>query len=101
MDDRFGDVRSESLQDDLKEENIMVAYEPVWAIGTGLLPTVSEIDEVLARIHHEYPNFTLLYGGSANDENIKDLKTSQYIEGYLLGGLSLNLEKLQVFLERC
>lgn len=90
-----------SILNDLKEENIMVAYEPVWAIGTGLLPTVSEIDEVLARIHHEYPNFTLLYGGSANDENIKDLKTSQYIEGYLLGGLSLNLEKLQVFLERC
>lgn len=90
-----------SILNDLKEENIIIAYEPIWAIGTGLVPTIAEIDEVLEKIHDQYPNFTLLYGGSANEENIKDLKNSKYIEGYLLGGLSLNLEKLQVFLERC
>lgn len=93
--------RQLSILSSLEAEDIIIAYEPVWAIGTGLVPTIEELDEVLALIHSAYPNSLLLYGGSASDENIEYLKKSQYIEGYLLGGLSLKLERLQVFLEVC
>ncbi len=84
-----------------KRDKIIIAYEPVWAIGTGEIPEVFEIDEVLAYIREKYPKNILLYGGSANEKNICNLKTSKYIEGYLLGGLSLSPEKLQIFLELC
>ena len=88
---------------DLSEEemnNIIIAYEPIWSIGTGLIPTIEDIEEVLSLIKEILPNAKCLYGGSANDENIDYLKTSNLIDGYLLGGLSLKPEKLQIFIEK-
>ncbi len=93
--------RQLSILNSFETKNIMIAYEPVWAIGTGLVPTIEELDEALTSIRFSCPKSTLLYGGSVSDENIEYLKTSKHIEGYLLGGLSLKLEKLQVFLELC
>lgn len=90
-----------SILNDLDKEKVIIAYEPIWAIGTGEVPTVAEIDEVLESIRSKAKESILLYGGSANDENIEELKKSKYIEGYLLGGISLKLEKLQVFLDLC
>lgn len=84
-----------------KRDKVIIAYEPIWAIGTGEVPEVFEIDEVLSYIREKYPRNILLYGGSANEKNISNLKESKYIEGYLLGGLSLSPEKLQIFLELC
>jgi len=93
--------RQLSILKNKEEENIIVAYEPTWAIGTGLVPTVEEIDEVLEKIHISFPQYILLYGGSATDKNIEYLKTSKYIDGYLLGGLSLKPKSLQNFLNLC
>ena len=81
-------------------QKIIIAYEPIWSIGTGLIPTVEEIDKVLAFIKTIYPNSNLLYGGSANEKNIDQLKASSYIEGYLLGGLSLKPEELTIFVNK-
>ena len=88
---------------DLSEKemnNIIIAYEPIWSIGTGLIPTIEDIEEVLSLIKEILPNAKCLYGGSANDQNIDYLKTSNLIDGYLLGGLSLKPEKLQIFIEK-
>lgn len=88
---------------DLSEKemnNIIIAYEPIWSIGTGLIPTIEDIEEVLSLIKEILPNAKCLYGGSANDQNIDYLKTSSLIDGYLLGGLSLKPEKLQIFIEK-
>ena len=79
---------------------VIIAYEPIWSIGTGLIPTVEEIDTILEYIKSLLSGNKVLYGGSANDENIDILKTSKQIDGYLLGGLSLKPEKLQVFLNK-
>ena len=79
---------------------IIVAYEPIWSIGTGLIPTIEEIDTNLEYIKSLLPGNKVLYGGSANDENIDILKTSNYIDGYLLGGLSLKPDKLQMFINK-
>lgn len=91
-----------TVTDDLTEEQkekIIIAYEPIWSIGTGIIPTVEEINEVFEIVKELLPNCKVLYGGSANNKNITTLKTINNIDGYLLGGISLNLENLKEFLE--
>ena len=93
------EIAIKDLSEDEKN-NIIIAYEPIWSIGTGLIPTIEDIEEVLSLIKKILPNAKCLYGGSANDENIDYLKMSKLIDGYLLGGLSLKPEKLQIFIEK-
>lgn len=79
---------------------IIIAYEPIWSIGTGIIPTNEEIIEVFNFIKTILPNNKILYGGSANDKNIDTLKAIREIDGYLLGGLSLKPDDLQVFINK-
>lgn len=80
--------------------SIIIAYEPIWSIGTGIIPNNGQVEEVFEIIKKFLPNQTILYGGSANEENIDELKKISLIDGYLLGGLSLKPNKLQQFLNR-
>lgn len=83
-----------------QKEKIIIAYEPIWSIGTGIIPTNDQIKEMFKNIKNMVPNNKVLYGGSANEENIVLLKEIKEIDGYLLGGLSLKPEKLKVFIEK-
>ena len=78
---------------------VIIAYEPIWSIGTGLIPTNNQIIDIIEFIKSKY-NCKVLYGGSANDTNIDDLKQCSCIDGYLLGGLSLKPENLKVFVNK-
>ena len=88
---------------DLTEEEIkklIIAYEPIYSIGTGVLPKNSEIQEVLNIIKKILPDNKILYGGSVDDDNVDTLKEIEDIDGFLLGGLSLKVDKLKRLLEK-
>ena len=81
-------------------KNIMIAYEPVWAIGTGNVPSIKEIKENIVFIsdllYEKYEcKLDILYGGSVNDENIGELCSIKGLSGFLVGGASLDVNKVK------
>ena len=89
-----------SLPDGATGANLVVAYEPVWAIGTGLTPTPADVTEVhtfirqqlAARYGTEGHRVRILYGGSVKPSNAKELMSIDHVNGALVGGASLKTE---------
>ena len=73
-----------------KKENIIIAYEPVWAIGSGLIPKELELLETIKFIKSKIKGSKVLYGGSVSTKNIKLLKKIYNVDGFLIGGASQN-----------
>ncbi len=81
-------------------DKLIIAYEPVWAIGTGKVPQVAEVENVHQNIH-EYlltinanlAKSPILYGGSVNADNVETFAKSDWIDGVLVGGASLVADK--------
>ena len=78
-------------QMEIYEEGVIIAYEPIWAIGSGLTPTIAEISEVANFFYKNY-NISILYGGSVSEKNIKEITSIIGICGVLVGGASLKVE---------
>ena len=89
-----------SLPDDATAANLVVAYEPVWAIGTGLTPTPQDVeqvhrfirDQLTARFNAEGAKIRILYGGSVKPSNAKELMGVANVDGALVGGASLKAD---------
>ncbi len=79
-------------------ENIIIAYEPIYSIGTGIIPKINEIEEIIELIKKKLPNNKVLYGGSVSLNNKDELSKINSIDGYLIGGLGLHVEDLNKFL---
>ncbi len=77
------------------KSNIIVAYEPVWSIGSGLIPKSDELIKSIAYIKSKLGNksIKILYGGSVNSNNVDKLKIITGIDGFLIGGASQNSNK--------
>ncbi|MFL1732826.1 triose-phosphate isomerase [Moraxella oculi] len=78
-------------------QNLLIAYEPVWAIGTGLTPTIKEVASVHRHIKNRLgnqgvENVGVLYGGSVNDKNAAEFASCDLVDGALVGGASLKAE---------
>ncbi|MBO0347310.1 triose-phosphate isomerase [Roseibium limicola] len=94
------DQLAESLPDAATAANTIVAYEPVWAIGTGLTPTANDVaamhkvmrDRLTARFGNEGASMRLLYGGSVKPGNAAELMGIDHVNGALVGGASLKAE---------
>ncbi|MHB9147617.1 MAG: triose-phosphate isomerase [Candidatus Amoebophilus sp.] len=83
-------------------QQIIIAYEPIWAIGTGLVPSLTEIEEMQQTIRNiltkQYntdlvDNMVILYGGSCNASNVTKLISLSGINGVLIGGASLHFKE--------
>ena len=92
-----GGQLSGSLPDGATAANLVVAYEPVWAIGTGLTPTAGDVEQVhrfirdnlTARFNGEGAAIRILYGGSVKPSNAAELMAVANVNGALVGGASL------------
>ena len=80
----------QGLKNIKNKKNIIIAYEPVWAIGSGLIPKNSEIFEIVRFIKNKVKGSKVLYGGSVNSKNINLLKKIDNVDGFLVGGASQN-----------
>jgi triosephosphate isomerase len=76
---------------DTDYENLIIAYEPVWAIGTGLTPTLEEIEAIHKELKKKSPA-PLLYGGSVKVTNANDVLTLGSVDGVLVGSAALYVE---------
>ncbi|WP_296202663.1 triose-phosphate isomerase [Psychrobacter sp. UBA3962] len=88
--------QSEAVDADYIANKLIIAYEPVWAIGTGKVPSVEEVTEVHKFIRERLQSFEatlgktpVLYGGSVKPENAQDFAASEQINGVLVGGAAL------------
>lgn len=87
------------LEEIRNNEKIIIAYEPLWAIGTGIQPNINELEKIIKLIKEKFPNNKVLYGGSVNEDSIVNLK-SELIDGYLLGGVSLHPDRISMLLSK-
>jgi triosephosphate isomerase len=98
----------EGITDNLLD-NLIIAYEPVWAIGTGLSATPEEAESAHNHIRGElsklFPergdSIPILYGGSVNSKNSKELLNIESIDGVLVGGSSLKAGEFGSLIEAC
>jgi len=76
---------------DTEYENLVIAYEPVWAIGTGLTPTLEDIADIHTALK-EKSSAPLLYGGSVKVTNAKEVLATENVDGILVGSAALYAE---------
>ena len=91
-----------SMPDDATAASLVVAYEPVWAIGTGLTATIEDIAATHAEIRSRIPPGTrILYGGSVNPKNADAILSLPEVDGALVGCASLNADDFWVIAQSC
>lgn len=98
-----------SLPDGSIAANLVVAYEPVWAIGTGLTPTARDVEQIhgfirellISRFKDEGARMRILYGGSVKPSNAAELMAVKNVNGALVGGASLKAADFLAIAKGC
>ena len=89
-----------SLEKNFNMNKIIIAYEPVWSIGTNKIPKMNELKKTIKFIKNDFKKILktkkypkVLYGGSVNDKNIRLFSSISQIDGFLIGGASQSAKK--------
>lgn len=99
-----------SMPEGATAKNVVIAYEPVWAIGTGRTPTTQDVADVHAAIRAEISvklnkeaadGMRILYGGSVKPSNAQELMSLEDVDGALVGGASLKVSDFWSIIEAC
>jgi triosephosphate isomerase len=104
-----GGQLEKSLPAASKADNLIVAYEPVWAIGTGLTPTAEDVEQIhkfirdllVQRFEQEGLRMRILYGGSVKPSNASELMAVANVNGALVGGASLKAADFLAIAKGC
>jgi len=107
--DVCGGQLERSLPAAARAANLVVAYEPVWAIGTGLTPTTQDVEQIhkfirdllVQRFNEEGARMRILYGGSVKPSNAADLMAVANVNGALVGGASLKAADFLAIAKGC
>ena len=100
----YKDFINEQIEESIPEntDSMIIAYEPFWAIGSGLIPTTEEIAEMFEFIKTNTSavakNARLVYGGSVNSGNFKEILSINNNNGVILGSASLDDKELDLIL---
>ena len=88
-------IECKSLLDCFSKENLFIAYEPIYAIGTGKAASLVDINRVVRALRAEFPedDCRVLYGGSIKSDNIVEIVSNTEIDGLLIGSASLNINE--------
>lgn len=97
------EILEKEIKEDLKNiknfDSILIAYEPMWAIGTGDTPSVKEIDiyaryiKQIVKKYYDYKDMKVAYGGSITTDNIEEISSIESLDGILVGGASTDAEE--------
>ena len=119
LEQRDNDLTEKTLKEQLKSGledidasklyKLIIAYEPIWAIGTGETATVDQIYSTHQQIkgilnelfNDEFYDLPILYGGSVNDKNAKEIGRIDNVSGFLIGGASLKIETFCKIIDLC
>ncbi len=99
MTETLGYIQEQFNGIDLEYANVIVAYEPVWAIGTGLVPSVEDITTIHKKLKKKFTQ-PLLYGGSVKTTNIEEILSIPNVDGTLIGSGSWKIEDFKLMIEK-
>lgn len=88
----------DSLPQNATPQNTVIAYEPIWAIGTGRVAGLKDIAS-MHNVLHKKAGFSVLYGGSVKPENAKDILALDDVHGVLVGGASLDADSFKAIID--
>lgn len=84
---------------DLSNSNLVVAYEPIWAIGSGVSASLEEISQIHTHLKQKLGKIPLLYGGSVKPQNVREILSLNDVDGVLIGSASWEISSFCQILE--